>query len=310
MLPRRNVLIFHLGALGDFILTWPLALALGRIYPQSRIYYVTHQQKGALAEKVLRIESADIEGGWHHLFAPDLPAAGLPDPANRLLASAHSVFSFLSDGQDAWAENVKRLAPEAELTVLRGPRALGLPPADALLAELATRPVVQTAVSQMLSSIASRGVGFRRAPDGSVVIHPGAGSPAKCWPLERFVDLGRRFRAEGRAVRFVIGETERERWPAGQVDGLRGVGEVVEPANYLQLLDALQPASLFVGNDSGPGHLAGMIGVPTFSIFGPTDPNLWKALGPSVRVMREESLEALSAERAYEWIVGGLGKPE
>ena len=77
MLPRRNVLIFHSGALGDFILTWPLALALGRLFPQSRIYYVTHGQKGALAEKVLRVESVDAEAGWHPLFA-EAPSPALP----------------------------------------------------------------------------------------------------------------------------------------------------------------------------------------------------------------------------------------
>src|ERR1700678_801872 len=58
---RRNVLIFHSGALGDFVLSWPLALALGRLYPQSRIIYVAPASKGKLAERVLRIESVDGE---------------------------------------------------------------------------------------------------------------------------------------------------------------------------------------------------------------------------------------------------------
>src|SRR3982751_7078687 len=60
---RRNVLIFHSGALGDFILSWPLALAFGRLFAQSRIFYVTQRQKGQLAEKALRIESVDAETG-------------------------------------------------------------------------------------------------------------------------------------------------------------------------------------------------------------------------------------------------------
>ena len=64
---RRNVLIFHAGALGDFVLTWPFAVALGRIFPQSRIVYVTAGQKGKLAERALRLESADAEAGWHAL---------------------------------------------------------------------------------------------------------------------------------------------------------------------------------------------------------------------------------------------------
>src|SRR5688572_9437367 len=92
---RRNILIFHQGALGDFILTWPIALSLARIYPQSRVFYVTHAEKGRLAERALRVEWADAEAGWHGLFggAGDAP---LPDAPARLLAGAHSVISFLS----------------------------------------------------------------------------------------------------------------------------------------------------------------------------------------------------------------------
>jgi hypothetical protein len=81
MVPRRNVLIFHSGALGDFILTWPLAVTLGRLLPQSRIFYVTHGEKGKLAEKVLGVESVDLESGWHHLFTESSPAKGRYGPA-------------------------------------------------------------------------------------------------------------------------------------------------------------------------------------------------------------------------------------
>src|ERR1700722_8411303 len=112
---RRNVLIFHSGALGDFILTWPLAVALGRLLPQSRIFYVTHGQKGKLAEKVLGVESIDIESGWHPLFAE---SAQLPDPATRLLAGAQWVFSFVAGEGSQWARNIARLAPEARLISL------------------------------------------------------------------------------------------------------------------------------------------------------------------------------------------------
>jgi ADP-heptose:LPS heptosyltransferase len=307
MLSRRNVLIFHLGALGDFVLTWPLALALGRIYPQSRIFYVTHAQKGALAERVLRLDAADIEGGWHHLFTPNVTSESLPERARKLLASTHAVFSFLANADDGWSQNVRRLAPEAELTVLRGPRELELPAEQALLEELKSRPFVQTAVAQILNSISQRGVGFHRAPNGSVVLHPGAGSAAKRWPVERFIELAARLRADGRPVRFVIGETECGQWTAQSIAILRQAGEVKQPADYLQLLEALSSASLFIGNDSGPGHLAGIIGVPTLSLFGPTDPANWKPLGPRVQTLRQQPLEMLAVEPVYAWIQSALG---
>src|SRR4051812_41405160 len=115
---RRNVLIFHSGALGDFILSWPLAMAFGRLFAQSRIFYVTQRQKGQLAERALRIESVDAEGGWHGLFA-DGPAGstiGLAPAAMKLLSGAHTIASFVAGGPDSpWVRNVRALTSDAEV---------------------------------------------------------------------------------------------------------------------------------------------------------------------------------------------------
>lgn len=290
---RRNVLIFHSGALGDFVLSWPLALAFGRLFAQSRVFYVTQQQKGQLAERALRIESVDTEGGWHTLFA-DRPQ--LPPAAERLLAGAHVVASFVAEPGSAWERNVRAAAPGAEVMALAA-----YPPADFaghhtdfLLAQLAPAMVWQQGVSQMLSSIGQRGLGVVPTPGGPVVIHPGAGSPAKCWPAERFVDLAGRLKAAGRPVRFVVGEVERERWSVATLETLETAGEVRRPDTLVGLLEALAGASAFVGNDSGPGHLAGVLGLPTVSLFGPTDPTRWRPMGPRVTVVRQEPLAGLA----------------
>src|SRR4029078_8229445 len=97
---RRNVLIFPQAALGDFIVTWPLAMALSRIMPQSRVIYVTHSQKGKLAERVLHVESADAEGGWHTLLT-DSPE--LPERSAKLLDGAQVVLSFTAGQSDSFA---------------------------------------------------------------------------------------------------------------------------------------------------------------------------------------------------------------
>jgi ADP-heptose:LPS heptosyltransferase len=294
MLPRRNVLVFHLGALGDFVLTWPLALALGRLHPQSRIICVTHAQKGALAEQALRLESADIDsGGWHALFGD---GAALPAPSRKLLESAHSVYSFISDGADAWAKNTRAIAGEATIMFLRSPREMGLPAGESLVRQLADAPAAATAVAQILQSISQRGVAPRKPSDGSIIIHPGAGSAAKCWPAERFIELAAALSKQGRRVRFVMGEVEREKWPAGRIAAFERVGEVREPPTLVELHRTLQSASLVIGNDSGPGHLAGIIGIPSLILFGQSDPAIWKPLGPAVQILRHDPLADLSTE--------------
>src|ERR1051325_3029746 len=174
MLPRRNVLIFHLGALGDFVLTWPLAMALARIHPQSRIIYITHGQKGKLAEKVLHIESTDIETGWHHLFgSPN----DLPPNAKKMLEGAHSIFSFIANDADPWSQKVKSIAPEAQLITLQprppGPDPLPRHPtpghgSEFLANQLSKSPAIPTAYSQMLRSVQQRGAGYKRSPEERV----------------------------------------------------------------------------------------------------------------------------------------------
>ena len=302
---RRNVLIFHAGALGDFVLSWPLALALGRIHPQSRIIYVTHGQKGALAERVLRVESTDIESGWHALFGGD--ASKLPPPARRLLEGAHSIYSFIADAADPWADAVRGAAPAADVCCLR-PRPSedgSIHSVDHLLAQLAPRKAVHEAVQQMVRSIAERGVGGRTPVGGRVVIHPGSGSPEKCWPAERFMDLCRRLRAAHEDVRVLLGEVEMERWPAEVRSAFAPFAVVRQPETYIDLLKELLEAEVFVGNDSGPGHLAAMVGVRTFSLFGPTDPAVWRPLGPRVSTLRHTPLSELDPERILGWIAVG-----
>lgn len=295
---RRNILLFHQGALGDFVLTWPIALALARIHPQSRVFYVTHAQKGALAGRALGVEWADAEAGWHALFAS---GTDLPEDSRRLLAGAHSVVGFLSTPDGTWADNVRRVTPEANVLTVNP-----TPPDDYAghatefqLEQLRPWPAAHAAAEQILRSVRARGLSVARpAPGGGVLVHPGSGSPTKLWPVDRYLELIRRLQAEGHAVRVLLGEVEQERWTGEVLARIEGVAPVARPQTLLDLMSELLTAGAFVGNDSGPGHLAAILGVPTLSIFGPTDPARWRALGPCVETLRAEPLDGLEADTA------------
>ena len=97
-------------------------------------------------------------------------------------------------------------------------------------------------------------------------------------------------------MRVLVGEVERERMPAATLKAFADVAEVVEPATLPAMVDALIGTSGFVGHDSGPTHLAAMLGLPTLALFGPTDPAAWSPLGPRVTVLRHEPLEELPVE--------------
>jgi len=52
------------------------------------------------------------------------------------------------------------------------------------------------------------------------------------------------------------------------------------PRNVAELISLVDRAGAFIGNDSGPGHLAAFCGVPTFTLFGPQLPEWFAPLHP------------------------------
>jgi len=109
---------------------------------------------------------------------------------------------------------------------------------------------------------------------GPVVIHTGAGHSIRVWPLERYAGLVRRLRSDDYLVRVICDADQLGLW-AGQ-------GEMaIVPRTPGELLDLLDRAAVVVGNDSGPGHLAALSGIPTFTIFGPQLPALFAPVHPA-----------------------------
>ena len=294
---RRNVLILHTGALGDFVLCWPLVLALGRLHPQSRIIVVTQASKGVLAEAALRVESADVEHGWHGIFAGD---SKIDPRVATLIDGAHAIYSFLSGPDETFTQNLSARAPGAKVVALRTipPEGWTKHASQWLLEQLAPQPAMRAAVEQILRSVSTRGIGTGRSHDGDVVIHPGSGSPAKCWPFKRFVELIERLKRNRRDVRVLLGEVELERLSDVEIKSLEGLASVRRPASYLELYNELRSAAEMIGNDSGPAHLGAIVGVPTLALFGPaSDPAVWKPLGPRVLTLREETMEKLTVAK-------------
>ncbi len=118
-------------------------------------------------------------------------------------------------------------------------------------------------------------------------IHPGSGSPGKCWPAENWTELIGLLPAP---ILLLEGPAD-----AGVCDRVRArlsvPGSTVQAAG-LSLLESaalLEQSSLFVGNDSGISHLAAALGLPTVAVFGPTDPSVWAPLGSHVAVVRSRA---------------------
>jgi len=121
-----------------------------------------------------------------------------------------------------------------------------------------------------------------RGAGGFAVIHPFSGSPKKCWPLDRYQELGRSIERH-MPVRWCAGPEER------LPDAVR-IGDLYELACWLAT------ARVYIGNDSGITHLAAAVGTPVVALFGPTDPRIWAPRGPQVRVIAKRALEDITVD--------------
>ena len=124
-----------------------------------------------------------------------------------------------------------------------------------------------------------------RAPEGIVYIHPGAGKLKNRWPADRFAAVARELLKRGRAVVSLEGPQD-----AGTVDAVTAVLGVALPVvrgeSIAMLAARFARAALYIGNDTGPLHLAGATGCPTVGVYGWTSPDEWRPVGRCVKSVR------------------------
>ena len=315
---QLHILIIRPGAIGDALLSFPVLKALREHYTGAHITLVSNAQVLPLA---LAFGVADEVGDyqdiqWSELFSSD----GTP-ALQELLQQIELAICWLRDPGGMVERNLR----------MNGIRRLiiapGRPPEGArvhvveYLAQTALqypqsgsnkrRCVCQFhttphAPSQETSYIGlpNKSIDFALDADSVslegpacdyVAIHPGSGGPQKCWPVTHFAAVIERLWQQNRPVLLLAGPADTERVR----DLINLVATPPRPEMFKTLTNApllevarhLQPCRCYLGNDSGITHLAAMLGVPTVAIFGPSDPAVWRPVGPCVKVIHQDVLE-------------------
>ncbi|WP_144109567.1 glycosyltransferase family 9 protein [Paraburkholderia sp. BCC1886] len=109
---------------------------------------------------------------------------------------------------------------------------------------------------------APAGLVHRRHPQ-RVAIHPTASTVDKCWLASRYIRLAMKLRERGFDPQFVVAPEERGAWLHVERQGLTlpDLGSLDNVAAWLY------ESGWFIGNDSGIGHLASSLQIPTLSLF-------------------------------------------
>lgn len=290
--------ILHGGALGDLVLATQFALQLPRVGTGSTLTLIARSDLGvgdASSPRIRRISADAI--GLHALYMETgnnidgVPVDARPRAAvdERLhdAVAGQRVLSFLGGADHVTHARLRELEPAALISI--DPR----PDSQSVLHITAQWRRVFEAQAGAVAKCArrdrpttlrvsnQRGGALRNTAHpahGAIVIHPGGGSPAKCWRLAGFVGVARRLAESGEYVRFVVGPVELERWPATDLALIEREFPLTPIADANELAATLAVARVLIGNDSGPAHLAALLGTPTVTLFGPTDARVWRPL--------------------------------
>jgi ADP-heptose:LPS heptosyltransferase len=120
------------------------------------------------------------------------------------------------------------------------------------------------------------------------VLHPFAATAEKSWPAARFLEVAA-FLAPDLEPVFIAGPSD---------DASAFAGCRVERRALAGLKSLLAGAALFVGNDSGPAHMAAAFGVPVVVLYGPSDPVIWAPWRVESEVIASpEGLDRVPLER-------------
>jgi heptosyltransferase-1 len=281
-MPRRRILIVRLGAMGDIVHALPAVAALRRTFPGATIDWAIHPK-------------------WRGLLdANPLGATPVPfDRHNRPLCRA--ALAALRAARYDVAVDLQGLVQSALVGRLAHPAAFyGYDPTQAREwagALLYTHPVrtrgahVVERCLELAEAAGARagaiefplppGAPEGELPDRFVLACPLAGWRSKQWPLEYYAPLARRLRDE-LGLALVLNGAPSSAGTLRQVELA-----VVHLSGIAGLIDATRRATLALGLDSGPMHLAAALAKPGVALFGPTDPARNGPYGGSLDVLRD-----------------------
>jgi ADP-heptose:LPS heptosyltransferase len=125
------------------------------------------------------------------------------------------------------------------------------------------------------------GLGVR--PDHLLIgVGPGSGRSATAWPAERFAAVGNALLGQFRNLVLLAIGGSRERRLCDQLCAAWGPRShnLAGRLSVFGSASVLSQCATFIGNDSGPTHLAAMVGIPCVAIFSARNaPGQWEPLG-------------------------------
>ncbi len=283
-------LITRLSAVGDCIHTMPVIGALRRHFPGAYIAWATQRLSGTLLQEYPGLDQViEVDRNW--MKSPrqvrtlrrklrslkfdvclDCQSLTKSSMLGWISGAKHRVGFAQPQGRElALILNNTRVAPTRSHVVeryleLTGP--LGVPQSSEAHFDLA----------EWRHEVIDRFLRDAHLTGDFAVINPGAGWDSKLWPARRFAQVARHLGQSHQLPSAVCWAGDQERqWAEQIVAGSGGHALMAPPTTLPELASLMRQATMCVGSDTGPLHLAAAVDTPCIGLYGPTRPG---ACGP------------------------------
>ncbi len=313
----KRILLVRLREIGDVVFTTPAVQALRHHFPHAHISYLVEPSAAPvvldspyLDEVIVAARRAGV-AGWRSEIAL---ARRLRRERFDMAIDFHggpraSLLTWLSGARvrvgyevvgRGWMYTTRvprprtlrrRHSVENQWDLLTP---LGIPPPSPERYPL-EMPVDAEAAARVAARLDRSGISLQ---DTVVVLHVSAGNPFRRWPSASFAAVAASLATAHPSRRIIVTSGPSEREAAARViedatarSPLDAKARIITSGDFslTELRALVDRAALYIGGDSGPGHIAATSGVPIVTLYGPTLPERSAPWRPGTR--RAESVE-------------------
>ena len=306
MISPRKILALKLRSLGDTVLMTAPLMELKKAYPDAELHVLILKNWAPLIES-----DPGIKKVWHYTWKKQRLLRGIENlRIGRILrrenfdlvvnfhASPSSAMLCLLTGAKKRAIHFHGLKDKNRFSTVTIPGKGVLKPVierdmdtiRALGLNITAGVLPKIFLSESIKNKTQNQLRLKELPFPRLMIGLGSSRQTKSWPVDRFAEISARWVIEtGGSVLAVTSNNEVfiadqfltftkdfiKKTSASSFAKLKNKIHALSYLSVIELAAVLQEATVFLGNDSGPRHLAVAVSTPTVTIFGPEDPFEW-----------------------------------
>jgi heptosyltransferase-1 len=306
----KRILIVKLGSIGDVVHTLPALAALKTAFPECQVDWLVERKSSIilrnnpLLHQVIEVDTQRWRESWAN---PGVWGA----IRDRFSYLRHQHYDLAMDFQGLWKSAAFSYFSGARRVIGFGKQWLREPGCRILYHEaIVVRPGIQHVIdiyNELPQRLGAPAKGYHfdfcvsqddetyisanlsaHGVREFVILNPGGGWETKTWNSENFGQLHLKLREATRFQSVITWGPGEEQLVDQLVGSCREAPPVVFPTTIPQFIALARRASLFVGGDTGPMHLAAACQTPIVGVFGPTDPKRNGPFSPDDLVISHE----------------------